>query len=185
MRLETLLWAAIGVLLSIAASFVEVFVPTAPWQWLGDGLQVVSLGTRYQVAAVLLVACLGGGTAAALSQVAYLALGLVGLPIFEGGGGWQYLGEPSFGYLLGFVPAGWLCGRWAFLGPPKVEQLAIGCAIGLVALHSVGLLYAMVLRSSEFEAIAATYSQAALPGQAIAACAAATIASVFRHLVFY
>lgn len=185
MRLETLLWAAIGVLLSIAASFVEVFVPTAPWDWLQEGVRVVSLGTRYQVAALLLVACLGGGTAAALSQIAYLLLGLAGLPIFEGGGGWQYIQEPSFGYLLGFVPAGWLCGRWAFLGPPKVEQLAIGCAIGLVVLHGVGLMYAMALRANEFEAIATTYSQAVLPGQLVAACAAATIASVFRHLVFY
>jgi biotin transporter BioY len=66
-----------------------------------------------------------------------------------------------------------------------VEQLAIGCAIGLVVLHGVGLVYAMALRANEFEAIATTYSQAALPGQLVAACAAATIASVFRHLVFY
>lgn len=33
----------------------------------------------------------------------YLALGLVGIPVFAGGGGPAYILQPSFGYLLGFA----------------------------------------------------------------------------------
>ncbi len=37
---------------------------------------------------------------AALSQVAYLILGLAGLPVFANGGGVGYILQPTFGYLL-------------------------------------------------------------------------------------
>ena len=34
-----------------------------------------------------------------------MALGLVGLPIFTAGGGFGYVLQPSFGFLLGLIPA--------------------------------------------------------------------------------
>jgi len=37
---------------------------------------------------------------AALSQAAYLLLGLAGLPVFANGGGISYIFQPTFGYLL-------------------------------------------------------------------------------------
>lgn len=37
---------------------------------------------------------------AALSQIAYLILGLAGLPVFANGGGIGYVLQPTFGYLL-------------------------------------------------------------------------------------
>jgi biotin transport system substrate-specific component len=39
-----------------------------------------------------------------MSQIVYLLVGLVGFPVFAKGGGPQYVLEPSFGYLVGFVP---------------------------------------------------------------------------------
>ena len=47
----------------------------------------------------------------ALSQLVYVALGLLGLPIFAVGGGPGYLLQPSFGFLLGLIPAAWVAGR--------------------------------------------------------------------------
>lgn len=40
---------------------------------------------------------------AVLSQVAYLMIGLMGLPVFASGGGIGYVLQPTFGYLL-FLP---------------------------------------------------------------------------------
>ena len=37
-----------------------------------------------------------------ISQVLYLVLGLIGIPIFAYGGGPGYIFQPSFGYLLGY-----------------------------------------------------------------------------------
>ena len=34
------------------------------------------------------------------------------LMVFHSGGGLSYLQLPAFGYIAGFLPAAWLCGRW-------------------------------------------------------------------------
>lgn len=47
----------------------------------------------------------------ALSQAAYVVLGLVGLPIFTMGGGLGYVFQPSFGFLLGLIPSAWVMGK--------------------------------------------------------------------------
>ena len=43
--------------------------------------------------------------ASALAIITYMALGLIGLPIFSGGGGLGYLLMPNFGFIIGFVLA--------------------------------------------------------------------------------
>ena len=140
-----LLWALIGLILTIGGTWLEVFITNGPWNW-GGGIEVLSLGVSFQVGAVLLVGCLGGQNAAALSQVAYLSLGLLlfqafDLQVFTQGGGISYLREPSFGYLLGFIPAAWVCGYLAFWESLKLENLALSCLGGLLTIHGVGLVY--------------------------------------------
>lgn len=53
----------------------------------------------------------------AASQAVYVALGLMGLPVFTLGGGLGYVFQPSFGFLLGLIPAAWVIGRLAGRGP--------------------------------------------------------------------
>ncbi len=107
-----LLWALIGLLLTIGGTFLEAFVATPTWHWGANTFQSHSLGVTYQVGAVLLVGCLGGRNAAVLSQIAYIMLGLTWFPIFAQGGGIGYLKEPSFGYILGFIPGRGFAGIW-------------------------------------------------------------------------
>jgi len=69
-----------------------------------------------QTLAVLLVGALLGRRRGAMSLLAYLAEGLVGLPVFAGGAsGPAYAAGPTGGYLIGFVAAayvaGWLAER--------------------------------------------------------------------------
>ncbi len=40
---------------------------------------------------------------ALVSQLVYMAIGLLGLPVFSGGGGISYILMPSFGYIPGFA----------------------------------------------------------------------------------
>lgn len=55
---------------------------------------------------VLLAGFLLKPKSAALSQIVYIILGLVGLPIFSGfTGGLQSFLKPSFGFLIGFIVA--------------------------------------------------------------------------------
>lgn len=39
----------------------------------------------------------------AVSQILYVALGLIGVPLFTAGGGFSYIYNPTFGFLLGFI----------------------------------------------------------------------------------
>jgi biotin transport system substrate-specific component len=187
-----LLWALIGLLLTIGGTFVEAFVTNPPWDWSAQGIHTISLGVTFQIGAVLLAACLGGRTAGALSQIAYVVLGL-NLPVFTQGGGISYLKEPSFGYLLGFIAGAWVCGFFAFRMPPRVESLAFSCICGLLTIHFYGLGYLIIFHIINWATIGGMpllqaimkYSIYPLPGQLVVVCAVTVLAFALRQLMFY
>ena len=61
----------------------------------------------------LLAGLVLGGRLGAIAVVAYILLGLLGVPIFAAGGGPGYVLQPTFVYLLGFVLQAWFCGKYA------------------------------------------------------------------------
>ncbi len=61
---------------------------------------------------VILSGILLGPKLGALSQVLYIFLGLIGIPIFSGfSGGLQHILKPSFGFIIGFVFAAYIAGK--------------------------------------------------------------------------
>lgn len=188
-----LLWAIAGLLLTIAATFLPASVASPTWIWEQQEVQTFSLGVTYQVGAVLLVGCLGGKNAAVISQIAYIFLGLTLLPVFTQGGGIGYLREPSFGYLLGFIPGAWICGDLAFQAYPKLELLAFSGFCGLLSIHATGLTYLIIssiLGWKDIESLSLLeaifrYSILPLPGQIGIICAVAVMAYILRRLLFY
>ncbi|MBD2035695.1 biotin transporter BioY [Phormidium sp. FACHB-592] len=186
-----LLWALIGLILTIGGTFLEAFMTTPS---LGAiGYQTHSLGVTYQFGAALLVGCLGGKNAAALSQIAYIMLGLTWFPVFAQGGGLGYLKEPSFGYILGFIPGAWLCGYLAFKASAKLESLAFSCLCGLLSIHVTGMLYLAAMYGLGFvnqsglplQQSLMKYSLYPLPGQLAIVCAVTVLAFTLRQLMFY
>ena len=188
-----LLWALIGLILTIGSTWLEAFV----FGLRPGGLEFYSLGVTFQVGAALLTGCMGGRNAAALSQIAYVSLGVLlferfGFEVFAQGAGFGYLQEPGFGYLLGFIPAGWLCGWIAFKGRATLERLAFATLCGLVMVHGCGLGYLLVgwglrliaFESSLLQAIM-DYSIVQIPGQVMVSCAIALIAYGLRRALFY
>lgn len=186
-----LLWSLIGLLLTIGGTFLEAYVTT--WNWSQHGIHALSLGVTYQIGAVLLVGCLGGRNAGALSQIAYLVLGLTWFPLFAQGGGIDYLKQPHFGYLLGFIPGAWICGFLAFKARPRLESLAFSCICGLLTVHFNGLSYLVMNHvfnwtGTEVESLlpaALKYSFYPLPGQLAVVCAVTVLAYCLRHIMFY
>lgn len=82
---------------------------TALGAWLRIPLQPVPI--TLQVFFTLLAGAVLGPFLGALSQLIYLLLGFIGLPIFAGGSyGIGALWGPTGGYLLGFVAAAYLVG---------------------------------------------------------------------------
>ena len=76
----------------------------------------------------------------ALSQGVYVALGLIGLPIFTTGGGFGYVLQPTFGFLLGLIPAAAIIGAISRRSSSPL-RLALACLAGLAALYAVGVPY--------------------------------------------
>ncbi len=195
-----LLWALIGLILTIGSTWFEAFSLKVPWSLFrleGGSVDATSLGVTFQVGAALFTGCMGGKNAAALAQIAYVALGVVlferfGLQVFTQGAGVGYLREPGFGYLLGFIPGGWLCGKLAFAAKPTLERLAFAALSGLLVVHLFGLVYLLVgllfrwvqVESSWVNAIM-DYSLLQIPGQVMVTCAIALIAYGLRKALFY
>lgn len=150
--LFVLLWALIGLILTIGSTWLEAFSLGIPFGELLRGEQgawVSPLQVSFQVGAALFTGCMGGKTAAALSQIAYVALGILlfdrfGYEVFTQGAGAASLREPWFGYLLGFIPGGWLCGWLSFRSKANLERLAFGSLAGLAAVHLCGLSYLLL-----------------------------------------
>lgn len=188
-----LLWSMIGLLLTIGGTFLEAHSITFPWSWSQHGIKTVSLGVSYQIGAVLLIGCLGGQNAGALSQIAYLVMGLALHPVFNEGGGIGYMKLSQFGYLLGFIPGAWICGLVAFQTRPKLETLTFSCICGLLTIHLCGIIYLMISYAVQDQGVESPlltqaiikYSWLAIPSQLAIVCAVTVVAYVLRHLMFY
>lgn len=190
--LTDLLWALIGLMLTIGGTLLRASITGVPG-FGASNLPLHFLGVSYQIGAVMLVGCLGGKNAAVMSQIAYLALGLSGFPVFSQGGGIGYLKQPSFGYLLGFIPGGWICGYLAFKAPPRLESLTFSGLCGLASIHLTGIVYLLLGYAVKWVDTGAvplskaliTYSINLLPGQLAVTCAIAVLAFVLRRMMFY
>lgn len=88
----TLTLSALFCTLICIGSFIRIPMPN---------LMPVTLQTFF----VLLTGLVLPIKASALATVTYMALGLIGLPIFSGGGGLGYVLLPNFGFVIGFVLA--------------------------------------------------------------------------------
>ena len=192
------LWALIGVLLTIGGTFIEARITAnAPWTWWSEqeGVNIVtnSLGVYCQVAAVLLTGCLGGKNAGILSQIAYIFIGLFWLPVFSQGGKLAYVMEPTFGYILGFIPAAGICGWLAFRYVLSIESLALSSFCGLLAMHVCGITYLtsmtllekMPLDGLTLGAAIALYTFNPFVGQLVLVCGVALVAYCLRRILFY
>ena len=186
---EVLLWSAIGLILTIAGTFVPASIVAAPWSW-NNGLGVRALGVSFQIGAVLFTACVGGKNAALLSQIAYVALGISGLPLFDRGGGLNYLQQPHFGYLLGFIVGGWLCGWLAFQTLVKFSTLLASCLVGTIAIHGIGIIYLTLASFTglvKVDSLAQSiviYSINPFLGQLAVLCAVSLVAFITRKIMF-
>ncbi|ABB57757.1 biotin transporter BioY [Synechococcus elongatus] len=193
MSLTGLLWAGIGLLLTIAGTFIEPAILVPSWQEGSLRWLTYSLTSSAQVAAMLFTSCMGGAEASFLAQVAYLALGLSRYPVFSQGGGLGYWQEPGFGFLIGFLPAAWLCGRWAFRQPVTLEHLSLGCLLGLATVQFFGAIYLGLLTlggglhggATALPGLLWQYNIWPLSGQLALVCGVTLIAFLLRRLLLY
>ncbi|MBI6872599.1 biotin transporter BioY [Clostridium aciditolerans] len=118
--------------LSAIGAFIKIPIGSAPitLQFLFVALSGILLGSR-----------LG-----ALSQIVYVVIGLIGIPVFTAGGGISYIFKPTFGYLIGFIVASYVVGKISeTTDRPSLKRLFIATLIGLVISYAIGVPYLYVV----------------------------------------
>jgi len=89
---------------------------------------------------VILSGALLGPKFGMVSQLVYVATGLLGAPIFTNGGGIGYIFQPSFGFLLSYPIAAFVIGQliWAQQKTSKIKSwLAI--SLGMFLIYFIGV----------------------------------------------
>lgn len=122
---------ALFVVLMVVAAFIRIPFPLVP----------LTFQTAVAVSAGLLL----GPAAGAASMGVYLFMGLLGLPVFAGGGGFAYVLELTFGYLLGFVAAAFVAGAVRGGGRLTFVRAAIAALAGCAVNYLVGVPYFAVI----------------------------------------
>jgi len=81
-----------------------------------------------------------GPVLGATSQLAYLLMGIIGMPFFSAGGaGFSHILGPTGGYLIGFVLASWVTGK-IIQGRRSTGLILFSLILGAVIYFSFGLL---------------------------------------------
>ncbi|WP_413745105.1 biotin transporter BioY [Synechococcus sp. MIT S9451] len=173
-----------GLMLTLVGSLIP-----AAMLWPGVPLEVLPLPSTWQVPALLICALVCGPRAGVIASVAYLTIGLVDLPVFHDGGGPGYLLNPGFGYLAGFVPAAWLCGRLSQQeGMNDLARLTLAAIAGLVMIQICGLLNLLVggllgRWADPLPELLFSYGVGPLPSQLALCVASALLALPLRRLL--
>jgi biotin transporter BioY len=120
-----------GSLLIAAAAQVRIALPFTPVPVTG------------QTFAVLLMGAMLGARRGAAAAMTYLALGILGLPVFSAAPpGPAAFMSPTAGYLAGFVGAAWVTGSLSERGwDRRLWTAALAMLIGSIVIFSCGLLW--------------------------------------------
>lgn len=130
MKLTTLDITHIGMFAALTAIGAFVSIPVGP------------VPITLQSLIVLLSGIIIGSKKAMMSQIAYILLGLIGLPIFSGfSGGFQHMLKPSFGFLIGFIAAAYVTGKISEKGKASLKSLSMAVFAGTIVMYAVGLPY--------------------------------------------
>ncbi len=118
-------------MLTIVGGLIKIPVPAFPDM-------MFTLQTTFVIMSGLLLGARDGMTA----QIAYMLLGLVGVPIFTQGGGFSYVFQPSFGYILGFPFGAFLAGKLkSKFRTLSVIKLYFCAFFGNLLIYAIGVPY--------------------------------------------
>lgn len=130
---DMVLFAFFTALIAIGA-FIRIPVPVCPF----------TLQLLFTTMAGLLL----GARRGAASVAVYVALGLIGLPVFTSGGGPSYIFQPTFGYLPGFIGGAFVTGLIAHReGQPSLRRLLAANFAGLAVVYLCGTAYLAMINA--------------------------------------
>jgi biotin transport system substrate-specific component len=126
-----------------------------------------------------------GGSLGALSQLIYVILGVIGLPVFSGGkAGLGIFFGPTGGYVIGFVAGAFVTGRIVQSREnPGLVWLVFAMLAGTAVVYSLGVLQLVLVGKLSLEKAAVVGVLPFLPGDALKIAAASVIALKVRDRI--
>jgi biotin transport system substrate-specific component len=160
-----------GSLLVGISAKIRVYLPFTPVPVTGQTFVVLMLGALF------------GSYRGALTMLAYLLEGVLGLPVFTSVTGAAALFGPTGGYLVGFVVAAYIVGRLAEMGwDRRVLTTVAAMLIGDAVLLAFGFVWLTLLLADVKTAFIAGVV-VFLPGDILKITLAAAILPVSRKLM--
>jgi len=109
-------------------------------------IPMIPVPITLQMFFVFMAGVLLGPKLGASSQIVYVTMGLIGLPIFSAGGGPGYVFHPTFGFLIGYIFASFFIGYFL----KNQENLSFAktlsaCIMGVVIIYIIGVPYMSVI----------------------------------------
>jgi biotin transport system substrate-specific component len=98
-----------------------------------------------QILFVMLAGLLLGSRRGAISVLIYIALGLIGVPVFAGGGGIGYVLVPTFGYIIGFAFGAFAIGKAVEKLRFTYLNLLFSCFVGMLIIYAIGMAYLYIV----------------------------------------
>jgi biotin transport system substrate-specific component len=142
---QALIASLIGAALTAVCAKIVFYLPGNPVPVTG------------QVFAVIFCGMMLGSRVGALSQIEYIAIGLMGAPVFCGtASGPLILAGPTVGYLAGFVAAAYMVGR--LMETRERASFRFACAAGIIGvgvIHTLGVGWLAIWPGHQFAGLAA------------------------------
>ena len=173
-RVIDLTFISLFAALTAVGAFIKIPVPYVP--------------LTLQTLMVMFAGLVLGSRRGAMSQFLYLTIGLIGLPIFAQGGGPGYVIQPSFGFLMGFIPGAYVIGKIVEKEPVlKIPRVLIALLLGQAAIYLIGISYLyflfnfMIHKPISLSATLTIGLFAFIPGDIIKTVAAAVVLVPIRR----
>lgn len=138
MNLKGMIYASMFGAVTAVGAFIIIPLPPVP----------ITLQTLFTA----LSGALLGGTLGALSQVVYVLLGIIGLPVFAGGkAGLGVLFGPTGGYLIGFIAGAYVIGKMVEFRKEKAFLwIAFSILLGFTVIYLLGILQLSLVAKFSF-----------------------------------
>ncbi|HOP46616.1 MAG TPA: biotin transporter BioY [Desulfobacteraceae bacterium] len=170
--LRGMIYAAMFGAVTAVGAFIIIPIPPVP----------ITLQTLFTA----LSGALLGGRLGALSQVIYVLLGIIGLPVFAGGkAGLGVLFGPTGGYLIGFIVGSYVIGKIIEIKKDAgIFLIAISMIIGFLVLYAIGILQLSVVAKLSFVKALSVGMIPFLIGDALKIAVATFVTLKLRNRIF-
>lgn len=122
---------AVFVVLMVVSAFISIPVQPVPF--------------TFQTVVAVLAGLLLGKKYGTVSVAVYVFMGLIGLPVFTKGGGFAYVLNLTFGYLIGFVAAAFVAGMIRGKHKLTLTRSVLAAFGGFLANYIIGVPYFAII----------------------------------------